>query len=268
MTYSCPIWLPTSHAGSLTETLEAAQQRKLRRFIENTRIQPSDHVLEIGTGWGSFAIAAVRMTGCRVTSLTLSVEQKELAEQRIQEAGLQDKIQVLLCDYRDAPLQDGSKPYDKIVSIEMLEAVGREWLATYFKQVDKLLKKDGGIACFQCITMPETVRNPVRSATSEQVSELTRQVEIRRLRQVGRLHPPLHLPWRPPPYRLTARLRGRHGLLARAHHVLHRRYWTSLCQDAAAVARELPRQLRKQNQTSACRAVDQQRQAERLRQRH
>jgi cyclopropane-fatty-acyl-phospholipid synthase len=155
MTYSCPIWLPLSHGKCAEETLEAAQERKLQRFIDNAHIKSTDHILEIGTGWGSFAIQAVRMTGCRVTSLTLSREQKELAEKRIAAVGYTDEIEVLLCDYRALPTpREG--PYDKVVSIEMLEAVGKEYLRTYFECVDKLLKPDGGIAVFQCITMPET----------------------------------------------------------------------------------------------------------------
>ncbi|KAF2716000.1 cyclopropane-fatty-acyl-phospholipid synthase [Polychaeton citri CBS 116435] len=157
MTYSCAVWLPKSDPLSIQETLEQAQDRKLRRFITNTKIKSSDHVLEIGTGWGSFAILAVRETGCKVTSLTLSVEQKELAEQRIREAGYSDKIQVLLCDYRSLPIpKSESEKYDKVVSIEMLEAVGAEFLTTYFRCVDQLLKSSGGMACFQCITIPES----------------------------------------------------------------------------------------------------------------
>lgn len=154
MTYSCPIWLPKSDPRFKEESLEAAQMRKLDRFINNTHIKSTDHVLEIGTGWGSFAIRAVKSTGCRITSVTLSIEQKELAEQRIREAGLSDKITVLLCDYRSLEVP-ASGSYDKIVSIEMLEAVGKEYLGTYFRCINKLLKQDGGIACFQCITMPE-----------------------------------------------------------------------------------------------------------------
>ncbi|KAH4015569.1 hypothetical protein HBI09_206000 [Parastagonospora nodorum] len=154
MTYSTPIWLPKSNPKSENETLYDAQMRKLDRFIDNTHIKGSDHVLEIGTGWGSFAMRAVQRTGCKVTSLTLSIEQKELAEERIREAGMSDNITVLLCDYRSLqPPESGA--FDKIVSIEMLEAVGKEYLVTYFKCVDKLLKKEGGIACFQCITMPD-----------------------------------------------------------------------------------------------------------------
>ncbi|KAI9851844.1 MAG: hypothetical protein M1838_002560 [Thelocarpon superellum] len=153
MTYSCPIWAPKSSPQSLTETLEQAQKTKLQRFIRNAKIKGTDHVLEIGTGWGSFAIEAVRSTGCTVTSLTLSVEQKELAEKRIAAAGYTDWITVLLCDYRALPIPE--LLYDKVVSIEMLEAVGREFLVTYFECVNRLLKPDGGIAVFQCITMPE-----------------------------------------------------------------------------------------------------------------
>ncbi|PSR90614.1 cyclopropane-fatty-acyl-phospholipid synthase [Coniella lustricola] len=152
MTYSCPIW-KHSHADEPEETLEEAQHRKLQTFISEAHIKSTDHVLEIGTGWGSFAIAAVQTTGCRVTSLTLSIEQKVLAEERIAEAGLSDRIEVLLMDYRALPVPE--RPYDKIVSIEMLEAVGKEYLSTYFACIDRLLKKDGGIAVFQCITMPE-----------------------------------------------------------------------------------------------------------------
>lgn len=157
MTYSCPIWLPRSNPNSDHETLEQAQYRKLCRFISNANIKSTDHVLEIGTGWGSFAILAVEKTGCRVTSLTLSEEQKRLAEDRIKAAGFQDKIGVLLCDYRSLPVakEEGSK-YDKVVSIEMLEAVGAEYLETYFRCVDNLLKSESGVAVFQCITIPES----------------------------------------------------------------------------------------------------------------
>jgi cyclopropane-fatty-acyl-phospholipid synthase len=151
MTYSCPIW--KLHLGADEESLEAAQLTKLNRFIDGARIKLTDHVLEIGTGWGSFAIEAVRRTGCRVTSLTLSVEQKALAERRIAAAGFSDKIQVMLMDYRALPVP--KVPYDKVISIEMLEAVGREYLETYFACVNRMLKKEGGIAIFQCITIPE-----------------------------------------------------------------------------------------------------------------
>lgn len=150
MTYSCPVW-KLEGPDAQEETLEEAQIRKLQIFIDDAHIKATDHVLEIGTGWGSFAIQAVQKTGCRITSLTLSKEQKVLAEERIAKAGLSDRIEVLLMDYRALPV---SRPYDKIISIEMLEAVGKEFLSTYFDCIHKHLKKDG-IAVFQCITMPE-----------------------------------------------------------------------------------------------------------------
>jgi cyclopropane-fatty-acyl-phospholipid synthase len=153
MTYSCPLWKPQSSVDLEEESLEAAQMTKLDRFIDGAKIKPTDHVLEIGTGWGSFAIQAVRRTGCRVTSLTLSIEQKALAEKRIYAAGFADRIEVMLMDYRALPTP--RQPYDKIISIEMLEAVGAEYLQTYFSCIHRLLKKDG-IAVFQCITMPES----------------------------------------------------------------------------------------------------------------
>lgn len=155
MTYSCPIWSSISDPKAQHESLEDAQETKLQYFIDAAKIKASDHVLEIGTGWGSFAIAAVKKTGCRITSLTLSQEQKELAEERIAVTGYTDNIEVLLCDYRALPTpREGL--YDKVVSIEMLEAVGPEFLATYFSCVNHLLKPQGGVAVFQCITMPET----------------------------------------------------------------------------------------------------------------
>lgn len=154
MTYSCPIWQPLSSPKSQNESLESAQNTKLQYFIDAAKIKSTDHVLEIGTGWGSFAIAAVKKTGCRITSLTLSREQKELAEERIAAAGYTDNVEVLLCDYRALPTpREGL--YDKVVSIEMLEAVGSEYLDTYFECVNRMLKPEGGIGVFQCITMPE-----------------------------------------------------------------------------------------------------------------
>lgn len=153
MTYSAPIWLPSSDPRAKTETLEEAQRRKLQYAISATRIRESDHVLEIGTGWGSFSILAARTTGCRVTTVTASGEQKKLAEQRIRAAGLEDRIVVVQADYREL---DRFAPFDKIVSIEMIEHVGHDFLDTYFACIDRYLKADGGIGYFQCITIPET----------------------------------------------------------------------------------------------------------------
>jgi cyclopropane-fatty-acyl-phospholipid synthase len=178
MTYSCAIFRSLSDPLHANESLEEAQDRKLTRFIENTHIKKGDCVLEIGTGWGSFAIKAVQETGCKVISLTLSQEQQVLAEERIREAGLEDKIEVRLCDYRNMNVPEEG-PFDKIVSIEMLEAVGKEFWDTYFACIDKLLKKDGGIAAFQCITIPEAVRRISPRPSTEMLMSIRDMKDIR-----------------------------------------------------------------------------------------
>ena len=131
------------------DTLEAASTRKLSRICEKLRLTAEDHVVEIGTGWGGFAIHAAREVGCRVTTTTISREQYELARQRVDEAGLHDRITVLLSDYRDLQGQ-----YDKLVSIEMIEAIGAQYQETYFATLARLLKPDG-IALVQAITIED-----------------------------------------------------------------------------------------------------------------
>ncbi|KAJ1967589.1 hypothetical protein H4R35_006666 [Dimargaris xerosporica] len=148
MTYSSAIW------RNPEDTLETAQRRKLTMMIEKACITERDHVLEIGSGWGSLSILAVQTTGCRVTTLTLSCEQKEFAEARIAHLGLADRITVMLCDYRD--LDPAQYQFDKIVSIEMIEAVGFEYMDTYFRCCHRLLHPDHGIFVLQGITMPES----------------------------------------------------------------------------------------------------------------
>jgi len=143
MTYSAAI-----HRVS-GESLEAAQGAKLRHLIEKARISKGDHVLEIGCGWGSFAVEAVRQTGCRVTGITLSEAQYAYARERVKAEGLEDRINLQLCDYRKM-----TGTFDKIVSIEMLEAVGHKYLGTFFSQCDRLLMP-GGIAVLQVITVPD-----------------------------------------------------------------------------------------------------------------
>lgn len=135
--------------ASPTESLEAAQQRKLDMLINKLRIRPEHHVLEIGSGWGAMAIAMARQTGCRVTSVTVSRQQFELATQRVREAGLADRVEIKFCDYRHIEGQ-----FDRIVSIEMLEAVGHRFFGEYFATADRLLKPDGLFA-LQVITIPD-----------------------------------------------------------------------------------------------------------------
>lgn len=141
--YSSALW-----AGD-HDTLEAASTRKLERICHQLRLQPGDRVIEIGTGWGGFAIHAARHHGCHVTTTTISQEQHALATQRVKEAGLQDRITLLLEDYRDL-----TGEYDKLVSIEMVEAIGAPYLDTYFGQLGRLLKPDG-LSLIQAITIED-----------------------------------------------------------------------------------------------------------------
>jgi cyclopropane-fatty-acyl-phospholipid synthase len=143
MTYSAAIF------DAPDATLERAQAAKLERLCRKLDLRESDHLLEIGSGWGSMAIHAARTTGCRVTTTTISKEQHELAKRRVEEAGLADRVDVLLRDYRD--LQG---TYDKLVSIEMIEAVGHDYLPAYFRAISRLLKPHGA-AAIQAITMPD-----------------------------------------------------------------------------------------------------------------
>jgi cyclopropane-fatty-acyl-phospholipid synthase len=129
--------------------LRDAQVAKYRRLAEKVHLTEDDHVLEIGCGWGGFAIFAASTYGCRVTGITLSEEQAALARERVTTAGLDDLVDIRLVDYRDV---EGK--FDRIVSIEMLEAVGHRYLGTYFEQVDRLLAPDG-LAAIQVITIPE-----------------------------------------------------------------------------------------------------------------
>lgn len=141
------------------ETLEQAQKNKLQALIRKARLGPQDHVLEIGCGWGGFAIEAVRTTGCRVTGITLSREQLALGRERVAAAGLQDRIQLEICDYRKV---EGS--FTKIVSIEMLEAVGHEYLGAFFRACDRVLAPDGLVA-LQVITIPDQRYDAYRRST-------------------------------------------------------------------------------------------------------
>jgi len=130
-------------------SLKDASIAKLDRVCRKLGLNKTDHVLEIGSGWGSFAIHAAAHYGCKVTTTTISNEQHELASKRVSDAGLSENIEIQKCDYRDL---EGK--YDKLVSIEMIEAVGHKYLPTYFAQCARLLKDDGQML-LQAITMPD-----------------------------------------------------------------------------------------------------------------
>ncbi|WP_460232192.1 class I SAM-dependent methyltransferase [Aurantivibrio plasticivorans] len=130
-------------------SLDKAAVNKLRVICEKLKLNENDHLLEIGTGWGGMAIYAAQHYGCRVTTTTISQRQFEYASRRVEQLGLSGKIQVLLKDYREL---EGR--FDKIVSIEMIEAVGHQYYQSYFSQCSRLLKEDG-LMLIQAITIPD-----------------------------------------------------------------------------------------------------------------
>jgi len=143
MTYSSGIF------ESPESTLEDASKAKYDRICRKLDLNEADHVIEIGSGWGGFAIYAAKHYGCRITTTTISTQQYALAQKRIRETGLSDRIEILLQDYRDLT---GS--YDKLVSIEMIEAVGHQYYDAFFKTCARLLKPEG-IAAIQAITIAD-----------------------------------------------------------------------------------------------------------------
>ena len=141
MTYSSALF------GDLSEPLTTAQHRKVDRLLDITGVGVDTSVLEIGTGWGELSIRAAQR-GARVTTLTLSAAQAELAGRRIADAGLADRVEVRLQDYRDV---EGS--YEAVVSVEMIEAVGEQWWPTYFRTLDERLSPGGRVG-LQAILLP------------------------------------------------------------------------------------------------------------------
>jgi cyclopropane-fatty-acyl-phospholipid synthase len=132
LTYSCAVF------DSPSTSLAEAQLAKLDRICRKLELGPDDHVVEIGGGWGSFAVHAASTYGCRVTTTTISAEQHRLASERVRDAGLGDRVDVLLRDYRDLHGR-----FDKLVSIEMIEAVGWQYFDTFFERCSRLLAPRG-----------------------------------------------------------------------------------------------------------------------------
>lgn len=143
MTYSCGIF------ESKNSTLEEASLAKYDRIIDQLKIEPHHHVLEIGCGWGGFAERLAQRTDARLTATTISSEQFKYAENRINNLGASDRITIVKQDYRNL-----SGVFDRVVSIEMIEAVGHEYLPTYFSKIAELLSQNGA-AIIQAITMPD-----------------------------------------------------------------------------------------------------------------
>ena len=143
MTYSCGIF------ASEDSTLEEASLAKYDRIIDQLEIKSHHHVLEIGCGWGGFAARLAERTGARLTATTISEQQYKYARERVENVGVADRISIVKQDYRNL-----SGQFDRIVSIEMIEAVGHEYLPTYFSKIADLLTTDGA-AMIQAITMPD-----------------------------------------------------------------------------------------------------------------
>ena len=143
MMYSCAVF------ERADMSLEQAQVAKLDRLCRKLDLKPGDHLLEIGTGWGALALHAARHYGCRVTTTTISREQHALARRRIDDAGLAERVTLLLADYRDL---EGR--YDKLVSVEMIEAIGHQYFDTFFRRCSELLAP-GGTMVLQAITIDD-----------------------------------------------------------------------------------------------------------------
>jgi cyclopropane-fatty-acyl-phospholipid synthase len=152
MVYSCAYF---EDAGS---SLEDAQLAKLDRICRALRLRPEDHLLEIGTGWGGLALHAASAYGCRVTTTTISREQHALAQEKVRAAGLQDRVTVLLEDYRDLRGR-----YDKLVSIEMIEAVGWQYFDLFFGRCSELLEPHG-LMLLQAITIDDRLYEAEKAA--------------------------------------------------------------------------------------------------------
>lgn len=154
MSYSAAWFQGRTGQALRNADLQEAQQAKLRRTLDEVRLQPGQRLLEIGCGWGGLAEAAAQEFGARVTGVTLSREQLIWGQQRMQQAGLADAVELRYQDYRDLPARHAGEPFDAIVSIEMFEAVGREYWRGYFQTLRDCLKP-GGLACIQTITLRE-----------------------------------------------------------------------------------------------------------------
>src|SRR5579884_2852307 len=148
MMYSCGVY------GDASLSLHEAQVAKLDRVCRWLRLTPDDHVVEIGTGWGGFAVHAASRFGCRVTTTTISREQHAFAVQRVADAGLRGRVTVLLEDYRDL-----RGTYDKLVSIEMIEAVGAQYFDAFFAACSRLLAPDGLMFLQAIVTSHRIFRN-------------------------------------------------------------------------------------------------------------
>lgn len=215
MMYSCAVY---DRPGM---TLQEAQVAKLDRLCRKLDLKPTDHLLEIGTGWGGLALHAAQNYGCRVTTTTISRRQHERARARIDAAGLADRITLRLDDYRDL---DGQ--YDKLVSVEMIEAVGHHYFDTFFRKCGELLKP-GGLMALQSITIDDRYYESARDsvdfikrhifpgccipAVGALTASITRSSALRLvdLEDIGPHYAPTLAAWRENMFEQAARIRER-----------------------------------------------------------
>ncbi|MBC2607989.1 SAM-dependent methyltransferase [Pelagicoccus albus] len=160
MTYSSAFFT------SETQSLEQAQEEKYDRICRKLDLQPYHHLLEIGCGWGGFAMYAATHYGCKITGITISEEQLKEAQKRVANSPVRDRIEIRFADYRTL---EGK--FDRIASIEMLEAVGEKYLGQYFEQVERLLKPEG-LAAVQVITTP----NPIYKGYRKRVDWIQKHI--------------------------------------------------------------------------------------------
>ncbi|XP_060179411.1 uncharacterized protein LOC132609450 isoform X2 [Lycium barbarum] len=155
LTYSCAIF------KSEDEDLKDAQLRKIYVLIRKAKISKKHHILEIGCGWGSFAVEVVKQTGCKYTGITLSEQQLQYAQLRVEQEGLQDRITFLLCDYRQMPNKD---KYDRIISVGMIEHVGHDYIEEFFTCCESALAEDG-LLVLQFFSIPDERYDSHRKST-------------------------------------------------------------------------------------------------------
>jgi cyclopropane-fatty-acyl-phospholipid synthase len=136
------------------DSLYQSQLNKIDALIAKTKVKKDEHILEVGCGWGAFAIRAATTTGCRVTGVTISTEQFDEATKRVKEAGLSDRISIVFSDYRELEAKYGPGYFDHAVSCEMIEAVGHEHLPGYFKMLNTMIRSGGRVA-IQAITIQD-----------------------------------------------------------------------------------------------------------------
>ena len=157
--YDSSVSVPSSPTSAppkyVSDDLYSAQMRKVRHIISKAKIKPGHRVLEIGSGWGTTVInIALLVPDTQVDSLTISVAQRDLAMERVRKFGLEDRVRIHLMDYRSMP-ESWKGSFDRLISIEMMEAIGREYMDTFWEKMNWAMNPKSAVGVVQCITLPE-----------------------------------------------------------------------------------------------------------------